>query len=79
MDTLTHVFTDSPNFSLIHLLSRSLNNSLTLGKYTCVRKNEAGELEGSAWLSVLVRTQIFQPPTDTKEPIPVYNYSNFII
>uniref|UniRef100_A0A8D9FE64 Protein sidekick n=1 Tax=Cacopsylla melanoneura TaxID=428564 RepID=A0A8D9FE64_9HEMI len=36
------------------------------GKYTCVRQNEAGRLEASAYLSVLVRTQIIQPPTDTR-------------
>ena len=36
------------------------------GKYSCVRSNEAGEAEGSAWLTVLVRTQIIQPPADTK-------------
>eukprot|EP00090_Calanus_glacialis_P041134 TRINITY_DN7227_c0_g1_i2.p1 TRINITY_DN7227_c0_g1~~TRINITY_DN7227_c0_g1_i2.p1 ORF type:complete len:2186 (-),score=220.82 TRINITY_DN7227_c0_g1_i2:579-7136(-) len=36
------------------------------GKYTCIRTNEAGSVEGSAWLKVLVRTQIIQPPSDTK-------------
>ena len=30
------------------------------GKYTCVRANEAGSVRGTAWLSVLVRTQIIQ-------------------
>ena len=30
------------------------------GKYTCVRSNEAGSVRGTAWLSVLVRTQIIQ-------------------
>ncbi len=37
------------------------------GRYTCARTNEAGTLEGEAWLTVLVRTQIVQPPADTKE------------
>ncbi len=36
------------------------------GRYTCARTNEAGTLEGEAWLTVLVRTQIVQPPADTK-------------
>ncbi|XP_066157107.1 protein sidekick isoform X3 [Euwallacea fornicatus] len=36
------------------------------GLYTCVRANEAGEVRGSAHLSVLVRTQIVQPPVDTR-------------
>lgn len=36
------------------------------GKYTCIRTNEAGSVEDSAFLSVLVRTQIVQPPADTK-------------
>ncbi|XP_024084969.1 protein sidekick [Cimex lectularius] len=36
------------------------------GKYTCVRSNEAGRVEASGYLSVLVRTQIIQPPVDTK-------------
>ena len=30
------------------------------GKYTCVRANEAGSVRGTAWVSVLVRTQIIQ-------------------
>ena len=36
------------------------------GRYTCQRTNEAGNVEDSAWLKVLVRTQISQPPSDTK-------------
>ena len=36
------------------------------GKYTCVRSNEAGSVDAEAWISVLVRTQIIQPPVDTK-------------
>ncbi|XP_067013442.2 protein sidekick isoform X2 [Anabrus simplex] len=36
------------------------------GEYTCVRSNEAGSVEASAFLSVLVRTQIIQPPVDTR-------------
>ena len=36
------------------------------GKYTCVRANDAGAVSASAHLSVLVRTQIAQPPADTK-------------
>ena len=35
------------------------------GKYTCIRSNEAGSVRGVAWLSVMVRTQIVQPPADT--------------
>ncbi|XP_012274978.1 protein sidekick isoform X2 [Orussus abietinus] len=35
------------------------------GKYTCIRANEAGSVNGSAYLAVLVRTQIIQPPVDT--------------
>ncbi|XP_051172890.1 protein sidekick isoform X3 [Leptopilina boulardi] len=34
------------------------------GKYTCFRANEAGSVNGSAFLSVLVRTRILQPPAD---------------
>ncbi|KAK9504659.1 hypothetical protein O3M35_010943 [Rhynocoris fuscipes] len=36
------------------------------GKYTCIRSNEAGKIEATGYLSVLVRTQIIQPPLDTK-------------
>ena len=36
------------------------------GKYTCERSNEAGSVREDAWISVLVRTQIIQPPVDTK-------------
>lgn len=36
------------------------------GKYTCIRANEAGQVEGTGYLSVLVRTQIIQPPVDTR-------------
>ncbi|XP_046802357.1 protein sidekick isoform X3 [Lucilia cuprina] len=35
------------------------------GLYTCVRSNEAGTVNGEAYLGVLVRTQIIQPPVDT--------------
>ncbi|XP_020295533.1 protein sidekick isoform X2 [Pseudomyrmex gracilis] len=35
------------------------------GKYTCIRANEAGSVNGSAFLTVMVRTQIIQPPVDT--------------
>ncbi|EDW06438.2 uncharacterized protein Dmoj_GI21512 [Drosophila mojavensis] len=35
------------------------------GLYICVRANEAGSVKGEAYLSVLVRTQIIQPPVDT--------------
>ncbi|XP_048507645.1 protein sidekick isoform X4 [Athalia rosae] len=35
------------------------------GKYTCIRANEAGSVNASAFLTVLVRTQIIQPPVDT--------------
>ncbi|CAH0555093.1 unnamed protein product [Brassicogethes aeneus] len=36
------------------------------GQYTCRRFNEAGEVKGTAYLTVLVRTQIIQPPVDTR-------------
>ncbi|KAJ8914572.1 hypothetical protein NQ315_010036 [Exocentrus adspersus] len=36
------------------------------GQYTCIRSNEAGEVRGTAHLQVLVRTQIIQPPVDTR-------------
>ncbi|XP_076305612.1 sidekick cell adhesion molecule isoform X1 [Tachypleus tridentatus] len=36
------------------------------GKYTCTRANRRGEISASAYLFVLVRTQITQPPVDTK-------------
>ncbi|XP_052122730.1 protein sidekick [Frankliniella occidentalis] len=36
------------------------------GKYTCIRANEAGSVTASAHLAVLVRTQIAQPPADTR-------------
>ncbi|KAH8387797.1 hypothetical protein KR093_009477, partial [Drosophila rubida] len=35
------------------------------GLYICVRANEAGTVKGEAFLGVLVRTQIIQPPVDT--------------
>ncbi|KAH9630731.1 hypothetical protein HF086_004022 [Spodoptera exigua] len=36
------------------------------GKYTCVRSNDAGNVSGEAYLTVLVRTQIIAPPVDTR-------------
>ncbi|KAK7082429.1 Protein sidekick-2 [Halocaridina rubra] len=36
------------------------------GKYSCLRSNEAGSVTGSAWLTILVKTQITQPPVDTR-------------
>ncbi|KAL0272261.1 UNVERIFIED_CONTAM: hypothetical protein PYX00_005306 [Menopon gallinae] len=36
------------------------------GKYTCIRSNEAGSVQASAFLGILVRTQIIQPPVDTR-------------
>ncbi|XP_047493701.1 protein sidekick-like isoform X3 [Penaeus chinensis] len=36
------------------------------GKYTCMRANEAGSVSGDAWLSILVKTHIIQPPVDTR-------------
>ncbi|XP_029163396.1 protein sidekick isoform X2 [Nylanderia fulva] len=39
--------------------------SYDAGKYTCIRANEAGSVNGSAYLTVMVRTQIIQPPVDT--------------
>ncbi|XP_019697114.1 protein sidekick isoform X2 [Harpegnathos saltator] len=35
------------------------------GKYTCIRANEAGSVNGSGLLTVMVRTRIVQPPVDT--------------
>ncbi|XP_045445941.1 protein sidekick isoform X2 [Melitaea cinxia] len=36
------------------------------GKYTCIRANDAGNVSGEAYLTILVRTQIIAPPVDTK-------------
>ncbi|XP_059054428.1 protein sidekick [Achroia grisella] len=36
------------------------------GKYTCLRSNDAGNVSGEAYLTVLVRTQIIAPPVDTR-------------
>jgi len=36
------------------------------GRYTCVRANAAGKTSGNAYLDVIVRTQIVQPPADAK-------------
>ncbi|CAG9585499.1 unnamed protein product [Danaus chrysippus] len=36
------------------------------GKYTCIRANDAGNVSGEAYLTVLVRTQIIAPPVDTR-------------
>lgn len=36
------------------------------GKYTCLRANDAGNVSGEAYLTVLVRTQIIAPPVDTR-------------
>lgn len=36
------------------------------GAYTCIRSNEAGSVEAKGFLAVLVRTQIVQPPVDTR-------------
>ncbi|XP_037919149.1 protein sidekick isoform X4 [Hermetia illucens] len=38
---------------------------LDAGLYSCNRSNEAGTVSGEAYLGVLVRTQIIQPPVDT--------------
>ncbi|XP_037028858.1 protein sidekick isoform X5 [Bradysia coprophila] len=35
------------------------------GLYACSRSNEAGTVNGQAFLGVMVRTQIIQPPVDT--------------
>lgn len=35
------------------------------GYYKCIRSNEAGTVSGEAFLTVLVRTQIVQPPVDS--------------
>lgn len=36
------------------------------GHFTCIRSNVAGTVIGSAHVSILVRTQIVQPPADTQ-------------
>ncbi|XP_064477865.1 protein sidekick-like isoform X1 [Ornithodoros turicata] len=36
------------------------------GEYSCTRANSAGSVSSSAYLTVLVRTQIVQPPVDTR-------------
>ncbi|XP_050437025.1 protein sidekick isoform X2 [Adelges cooleyi] len=36
------------------------------GKYTCVRSNEAGSVHLSAYVKVLGKTTIVEPPTDTR-------------
>ncbi|XP_065171276.1 protein sidekick-like isoform X3 [Atheta coriaria] len=36
------------------------------GVYSCLRANEAGQAGGTAYISVLVRTQIIQPPAETR-------------
>ncbi|KAG1663046.1 Protein sidekick [Nymphon striatum] len=36
------------------------------GRYSCIRSNSAGSISGTIYVSVLVRTQIVQPPSDTK-------------
>ncbi|XP_050535550.1 protein sidekick isoform X2 [Daktulosphaira vitifoliae] len=36
------------------------------GKYTCIRSNEAGSVQMSAYIKVLGKTSIIEPPTDTK-------------
>ncbi|XP_050344863.1 protein sidekick isoform X1 [Nymphalis io] len=36
------------------------------GKYTCIRTNDAGNVSGEAFLTVLVRTQVIAPPVDTR-------------
>nr|XP_045601913.1 protein sidekick-like isoform X1 [Procambarus clarkii] len=41
-------------------------NTRDEGKYTCLRSNEAGTASGNAWLAILVKTQISQPPVDTR-------------
>lgn len=35
------------------------------GKYTCIRANEAGSVNGSGFLTVMIRTRIIEPPIDT--------------
>ncbi|KAK7791911.1 hypothetical protein R5R35_005428 [Gryllus longicercus] len=47
------------------LLIAAVRNS-DAGPYTCIRTNEAGSVEATGYLSVLVRTQIIQPPVDTR-------------
>ena len=40
--------------------------SVFAGHYTCIRSNTAGTVIGSAFINVLFRTQIIQPPADTQ-------------
>ncbi|XP_054706957.1 protein sidekick-like [Uloborus diversus] len=40
--------------------------STDVGKYSCFRHNSAGSVQGFAYLTVLIRTQIVQPPVDTR-------------
>ncbi|XP_035707340.1 protein sidekick isoform X3 [Folsomia candida] len=47
------------------LLVASVNQDVA-GLWTCIRSNEAGTVIGSGEISVLVRTQIIQPPVDTQ-------------
>ncbi|XP_014483007.1 PREDICTED: protein sidekick isoform X1 [Dinoponera quadriceps] len=35
------------------------------GRYTCVRANEAGSVNGTGYLTVMIRTRIVEPPVDT--------------
>ncbi|XP_014300001.2 protein sidekick isoform X2 [Microplitis demolitor] len=46
-------------------LSIAAVNLNDAGKYTCIRSNDAGSVNGSGYLSVHVRTQIIRPPSDT--------------
>lgn len=36
-----------------------------MGSYKCIRENESGAVSGEAFLIVLIKTQITQPPVDT--------------
>lgn len=36
-----------------------------VGSYKCTRENESGSVSGEAFLQVLIRTHITQPPVDT--------------
>ncbi|KAK0160324.1 hypothetical protein PV328_007750 [Microctonus aethiopoides] len=46
----------------LSITSVKLNDA---GKYTCIRSNDAGSVNGSGYLSIHVRTQIIRPPSDT--------------
>ncbi|XP_014211856.1 protein sidekick [Copidosoma floridanum] len=69
---VTWIYNDTQPVEIAGRVELSDNGDLVIanvkpsdaGKYSCVRANEAGSVNGSAYLSVFVRTQIVQPPVD---------------